>query len=116
MKVLVKRFSVFTLFTISIGISGFVNAASDAIEIERIFATTDGRFAIRAKNLPPNINAEQSCSSESWTQYWYGFRVDDNSRSVVSAILSAQARNESVQVVATGCEGNWHKILHVYVH
>lgn len=89
-------------------------AASDRITINQVFTTADGRFAVQATGIPPNANQEQSCHTEEWAKRWFGFKVDENSQSLVATLLSAKARGVSVTIGSSGCEGAWHKITSIY--
>ena len=91
-------------------------AASDVIEINKVYVTTDGRFAVQAKTIPSEADAEGNCHStnEGWARVWFGFEVNEKSQSLVATILSAHARGSKIKIESSGCYGDWHKIAAVY--
>ena len=95
---------------------GLAKAAEDIIEINQVFVTADGRFAVQAKSIPAKADAEGNCHSSNadWARYWFGFSINEQSEALVATILSAKARGISVKVVSSGCTGDWHKITAVY--
>ena len=113
MSKLVKLFLVPTLW---VAFSGMVFAAEDRVEINRVFATTDGRFAVQATSIPTSADTEGNCHSGNadWARYWFGFVVNEQSQSIVATLLSAKARGVSVKLVSSGCLGDWHHIQAVY--
>lgn len=88
----------------------FVLAANDTVEIRRVWSGADGNFAFQAVDLPADANAKNGCTAPTWM----GFAVNDMSKAMVSTILSAQARNETVTVITSNCLGTWNRVTSVY--
>ena len=89
----------------------FVLAANDTVEIRRVWSGADGHFAF------PDGGASCGCAGEERLRRadLDGIpAVNDMSKAMVSTILSAQARNETVTVITSNCLGTWNRVTSVY--
>ena len=87
----------------------------DVIEIQQVYVSSTGEFAIEATAIIANASADRDCASgATWAKSWAGFGSTASDR-MVSVILSAHAQNKRINISTNGCEGAWHKIVNVYI-
>ena len=93
----------------------FAENTDDIININQIYVTEDGLFAIEASNPISNASADRDCAvGKEWAKSWAGIDQDASPR-MVSVILSAHAQKKTIKIRTNGCQGAWHKITSVSI-
>lgn len=111
-----EGFMKYLVLLMAISINSFAAPADDNININQVFVTSDGSFAVKGAVIIPKANALRVCGGgQNWAKYWAGVGPNSDDR-IVSVILSAHAQKKSISIRTDGCHGDWHKITSVYVN
>ena len=95
--------------------TSYAAVTGDVVEIQQVYATSAGEFAIEATAIIGNASADRDCASgATWAKSWAGFGSTASDR-IVSVILSAHAQGKKIHISTNGCEGAWHRIVNVYI-
>ena len=107
----IKMRVVLLIVTMALCTAARAGYSQDSGRITQLFMSTEGAVAVTLDVGFANAIATRQCPVNDG--YWAGIIAADPLFKAV--LLSAKSKGSTVVITTEGCEGNWFKIIDIYV-